>query len=291
MNSLTLKCPAKINLLLKLLGKRPDGFNEIYTVIQRVSLFDYIKIKKVPEGFKLNVKNISVPRGNSNILYKAFSLLKKEQLVSGGVDIELQKNIPLAAGLGGGSSDAASFLLGVKKLYNIRLNSEELNKLGGRLGSDVPFFLSNVSLAEATGHGETIRKLFAKKGLWVILVVFRRGLSTKEVYAKFRYKSKPATNLTRIKRGATIISEFLRAGEITKLGSVLDNDLIDVSVMIRPAIRHVLGLLEDAGIKASMMSGSGPTCFAITSTRKEAMKTAKLVRAKTGLSTYVCQTY
>ncbi|HVP37441.1 MAG TPA: 4-(cytidine 5'-diphospho)-2-C-methyl-D-erythritol kinase, partial [Terriglobales bacterium] len=156
MKGLTLKAPAKINLFLDILGKREDGYHNISTLMQRISLYDSLTFLRINEGVILKTDNSSLPSDRRNLAYQAARLILSEGKVSQGVKIFLRKKIPVSSGLGGGSSDAASTLLGVNRLYGLNYPVKRLHLLAEKLGSDVPFFLYDQA-ALAEGRGERIR--------------------------------------------------------------------------------------------------------------------------------------
>jgi len=167
MNSLILRSPAKLNLFLKVLNKRSDGYHNIVTLFERINLCDEISIKLIKED-SINIKcnNPHVPLGKKNIVNKVEATLKEDFSIKTGVDIKISKNIPVAAGLGGGSSNAASVLLGLNKLWNLKLDQKRLMSYARSVGSDVGFFVSNSSWALGEDRGDNIKNLRLKAKLW-----------------------------------------------------------------------------------------------------------------------------
>src|SRR3989338_8093573 len=185
MNSITVFSPAKVNLYLQVLGKRSDGYHEIVTLFHRISLQDEIAITKTKRpGLSLITNHPKLKRPSENLIYKAYQALKRVGHWPGGVRVRLKKNIPVAAGLGGGSSNAAHFLLGMNKLFNLRLPKKTLFRLGSELGSDVPFFLYEVNQAIGTGRGEKIKPMPSRTKFWFVIVVPHFGISTALVYKR-----------------------------------------------------------------------------------------------------------
>ena len=167
-STLRVRCPAKINLGLWILGRRPDGYHEIDTILQSVSLEDEIILEEAREGFKLETRGIPIPKDGPNILNKAWSLIAEAKHVARGVRVRLTKRIPVAAGLGGGSSDAAGFLVGVNQMLSLEFTREEIERMASRLGADVPFFLKG-GTARATGRGDVVRHLCPTPEAWIVL--------------------------------------------------------------------------------------------------------------------------
>ena len=287
MRSIRIPSPAKVNLLLKVLSRRPDGYHELLTLFHRISLCDRLTLKKVDHpGFRLITNHPKLRRQRDNLIYRAYQLLGKTAKWKGGVEVTLEKHIPVAAGLGGGSSNAAHFLLGMNQLFRLGLSRKTLLGLGNQLGSDVPFFLYQVNQAWGRGRGERIQPFPARKQLWFVLVLPPFGISTALVYKRFK-----AAPLTRISHDATITSAFLGRRE-KKLGlPVLENDLFAISSSIRPELKAVGALFDQIGAHHWLMSGSGPTMYSIHSSRREAERIARLIRRrKPKVTALVCHT-
>lgn len=280
MKSLTIFSPAKVNLFLKVLGKRPDGFHELLTVFHRISLCDRLVLKKIPAGrFTLTVNHPKLGQKKDNLIYKACELLRRYTQWEGGVAVRLEKNIPIAAGLGGGSSNAAYFLLGVNHLFELGLPLNTLVRIGKKLGSDVPFFLYNVNQAIGRGRGEIITPRPFRGRLWFVVLEAPFGLTTKNVYQKHSLFRPKGRRLTRISRVDTITSDYF-------------NDLSRASCAIRPELADIDKCLAKAGGKVRLMSGSGPTMLSIHDSKKEAKSVAqKLRNCKPKVRVFICHTY
>jgi len=261
MNSLTVKSPAKVNLYLKVLGKRPDGYHELVTRFHRISLCDKIVLTKTKKsGFHLSTNHPKLKNTRDNLIFKAHQALKKETTWQGGVNVSLIKKIPVAAGLGGGSSNAASFLLGMNRLFKLGLSRTKLVQIGSKLGSDVPFFIYETKEAIGLGKGDQIKPVSVKGKYWFVLLISPFGLSTPEVYRKLK-----APSLTRISRDATITSSFF-------------NGLFLTACRIRPQLKQIDALFDQLGVAQRLMSGSGPTMFSIHKSKREAERIAQLLR-------------
>ena len=280
MKSLTVQSPAKINLFLKILGKRRDGYHEIVTLFHRISLADTLILKKIPSGIRIRTNVSSLPTGSRNILWKAFHLLGEEIALPGGVSVNLKKQIPIGAGLGGGSSNAASFLLGFKRLYRLRISKEKLLAMGAKLGADVNFFLLGVNQALGWGAGEKLSAHLNQKRLWFVLVAMPASLPTRKVYRNYRPSKDASGGLPFLTKGNRVVKlpYCFRNGEAGKITSFLVNDLQETSARFYPPIRKTLRFFEQLGVRAALMSGSGPTVFAVMENRREALRLRKAAR-------------
>ena len=266
MDRLTVLSPAKLNLVLDVLKKRPDGFHELRTVFERISLADRIVLIPNARGkIRIQCAHPQVPKGPGNLAFKAAALLRKEFSVKEGVDINIIKNIPVAAGLAGGSSNAAAVLSGLNRLWHLGLGTKQLVDLASRLGSDVAFFLYDTSFALGTGRGEVIRPLDVKTKLWQVLVTPQVKMYTAEVFARLKLK------LTNKKDNVNILLPFLRTGNIQRLAGALSNDLEPVILSLRPDFFYLKKKLLDAGAAGVCFSGSGPSVFALAQSQKHAL--------------------
>lgn len=287
MNSLTISSPAKVNLFLKVLGRRPDGYHELLTLFHRISLSDRLTLRKIKRPhFRLITNHPKLKRFRANLVYRAYQLLR--QLVSwkGGVEVTLEKNIPIAAGLGGGSSNAAHFLLGMNRLFRLGLPKKTVIRIGSQIGSDAPFFLHDTNQAVGTGRGEKIKPFPSHQKLWFVLVIPSFGLSTRQVYKRLR-----ALALTRLTRAVTITSAHSDRQRIARLVASGENDLFPASCSMRPELGRINSLFEQSGVQRRLMSGSGPTIFSIHNSKREAERTARLIRDRMhGAKMFVCHT-
>jgi 4-diphosphocytidyl-2-C-methyl-D-erythritol kinase len=264
--SLTLKAPAKINLFLKVLKRRPDGYHEIESVMQKITLFDILHLSRQGEAISLLCPGSRVPEGRENLVYKAAQAFFSATGTTPGIQIVLEKRIPVAAGLGGGSSDAAAVLLGLNRLLGVDLELERLMDIGLQLGADVPFFLQNCSGAIVTSIGECLRKIEAIRKYWIVLVNPGFAVSTKWVYENFPLTS--YSNPYILARGRKMPENYdiVPPGFIEELG----NDLEAVTVKRYPEIGEIKKELKQAGAVAALMSGSGPTVFGLFADKKKA---------------------
>ncbi|OQA40175.1 MAG: 4-diphosphocytidyl-2-C-methyl-D-erythritol kinase [Candidatus Omnitrophica bacterium ADurb.Bin314] len=291
MKSLVLKSPAKLNLHLRILRRRPDGYHDLLTVFHRISLCDTIRIRKTRGDFRLTTNLPGLETGEGNLITKAYRLLQARFPDLGGVSVRLDKKIPPGAGLGGGSSNAAHFLLGMKKMFRLGIPETELLKMGKKLGADVPFFLLDTPQAMAWGIGEKMRVLPPGRKLSFLLLLTDQGLNTKKVYQNIRPPQRPLS-LTEEKRVAIILNSFFGDQRIGEAARLVRNDLEPSAFSFRPQVRKAIQALKAAGALCVLMSGSGPTVFAVLSSRKEAGVLAR--RLKTHPLPYrksVCHTF
>jgi 4-diphosphocytidyl-2-C-methyl-D-erythritol kinase len=182
---LTIKAPAKINLFLKVLNRRPDGYHEIESLMQKIDLCDILHLSRHGEDISLSCPETTLPEDQGNIIYRAAQAFFSATGIKAGIKIILEKKIPIAAGLGGGSSDAAAVVMGLNTLLNSNLHREELLDIASPLGADVPFFVEAYSAAMATGIGDKLEQVKSLEGFSIVLVNPGFGVSTKWVYENF----------------------------------------------------------------------------------------------------------
>ncbi len=271
MHSLTLQSPAKLNLYLRVVGRYPDGYYQLVTLFHRISLADTLHLIKRKQGFSLTCSNPDLAVDETNIVTRAYRLLQKRFPHLGGVSVQLTKKIPLGAGLGGGSSNAAFFLLGMKQLYRLPLTQTRLIRLGQALGADVPFFLYNTNQAVGRGRGDEIHPCPAKRRHWFVLITFKEGLNTGEIYRNLPRKLTPVT-LTKASHAVKITCDFLNSSSILAGNKFFQNDLQPVACKLRPAIQKMIVRMHQLGVSWAGMSGSGPTVFAVLSHQLEAKR-------------------
>ena len=266
MHRLTVHSPAKLNLVLDVLGKRPDGFHELRTIFERISLADQITLTRNKSN-KISVRcaHPHVPLSSRNLAFKAAMMLSADFSISEGLDINIVKNIPVAAGLAGGSSNAAAVLSGLNRLWQIGLNNAQLVNYAARLGSDVAFFLYDTSYALGTGRGELIKPLDVKTKLWHVLVTPRVKIYTKDVFTRLKL------SLTNKKDNVSILLPFLKKRDFVRLAGALSNDLEPAILSLRPDLLYLKNKLLDAGAAGVCFSGSGPSVFACVQSQKHAL--------------------
>ncbi len=312
---LRLLAPAKLNLSLHVVGKRPDGYHELETLFERLDLADELTLAPQPQGMTVTCDDPNLDCGPENLVTQAAALVQETCGVQQGVAIHLIKRIPIASGLGGGSSDAATTLIGLRQLWNVRLSRTQLLELAGRLGSDVPFFLEEAAFAIGRGRGDQCEPLDGDlPTLWHALVVPPVRLSTKDVYAGFdgrRQESrltppqfaKPKRKLLlkmfcrddavyragaeseKLGRGLTepppSITMCLHAlcnGSLGELAKGCSNDLEPEAIRRCPVITEIQTCLQQSGSLVARISGSGPAVFGLCRSRDHANTVAQQLR-------------
>ncbi|RPI38316.1 MAG: 4-(cytidine 5'-diphospho)-2-C-methyl-D-erythritol kinase [Nitrospiraceae bacterium] len=259
---ISLKAPAKINWFLSVLNKRDDGYHNIVSPMQCVDLFDRLTFEKAEDICLLSDLNIPA---EGNLVYRAAALLKKVSSYKFGARIELQKNIPVAAGLGGGSSDAAFTLMGLNRLWGLNFDRKMLMKLAAEIGSDVPFFLAgNFSLIE--GRGEKVTELSTEGSLIILLAKPDIAVSTAWAYNSFE------TGLTKKTVDIKLFCQALDRKNFAFLHDAVFNDLEDVVIRKYPVIGELKETLNRNGAVLSLMSGSGSVVFGVFNTVEEAVR-------------------
>ena len=257
MAALQLLAPAKINLYLRVVAKRPDGYHELETLFQRTSLSDTLSFEPHPSEVQLTCDNPDLSCGEDNLVMKAARLLQAQAGKALGARMHLSKRIPIAAGLGGGSSDAATALEGLNQLWGLNVDRQTLIEFGAQLGSDVAFFLHNLPFAVATGRGEFCRPAAASGKLVQVLVVPNAHLSTPEIFKGSQF------NLTGDKPSIKMLEHALINGSLSELASGLYNDLEPEAIRRCPIIATIQETLTRSGCLAARMSGSGPSVFGL----------------------------
>ena len=267
------RVPGKVNLQLSVGPLGDDGFHEVTTVFQAISLFDDVTVSegKTGSGTTISVTGQTangVPADASNLAIRAAQLMMKEFELSPDLEIKLKKEIPVAGGMAGGSADAAGVIVGLDSLYELGLSRDEMEKIASQIGSDVPFSLSG-GVAIGTGRGDQITTALAKGSYTWVLALSSQGLSTPAVYQE----------CDRLREGLSIASpqvseplmQALRAGDSKALGKSLLNDLQAAACSLRPALRLVLDVGIDYGALGGIVSGSGPTVAFLVSDEEHAM--------------------
>lgn len=267
------RVPAKVNLQLSVGSLGSDGFHEVTTVFQAISLFDDVTVATAPvsEGIKISISgqtSSGVPTDNSNLAVKAAELMMKNYDLPTDLIIKLKKEIPVAGGMAGGSADAAGVIVGLDSLFELGLSRDEMEIVGSKIGSDVPFSICG-GVAIGTGRGDQITPALAKGSYNWVLALSGQGLSTPSVYQE----------CDRLREGLSISSpavseqlmQALRAGDAKALGKSLTNELQSAACSLRPALRLVLDVGVDYGALGGIVSGSGPTVAFLVSDDDHAM--------------------
>jgi len=296
------KAPAKINLYLKVLDKRPDGYHNISSLFQMVSLYDRLRFRSVSQGINLIARGEPVSAGSDNLIYRAAERLMRSDDRKGGVVIELDKEIPLGAGLGGGSSDAAATLLGLRRLWRLRISHSHLQEMALELGSDVPFFM-NGPTAFVQGRGEEIVPCRLAQPWWLVIVNPGFQVSTSWAYQRLAEERKESK---------TGLTNFPERAKMTSLNSVpnirpiggrkgrrlvvkevvghLENSLESITGGHYPIILDIKEQLLATGAQGALMSGSGPTVFGLFSNRGLAKVAADRLQDHPGWRIWIVKT-
>jgi len=255
-NSFTLPSFAKINLLLRVFGKRTDGFHEICTIFQTVSLCDYLTFS-AGNKIILTCDDVKIPTDEKNLIVKAAKILREKFNINKGVKMHLEKRIPAPGGLGGGSSNAATALLGLTKLWNVEINRKDLCEIGADLGADVPFFFFG-GTALGNGRGTEIFPLSDFSAEYLLIVTPNVAVSTKDAFARLN-----APDLTN--KSSKSILKICRdeANSLLSKQSKLKNDFEKMIFELEPEIGRVKKNLLDYGATCALMSGSGASVFGI----------------------------
>lgn len=276
------KAYAKINLALDVFAKRADGFHEVKMVMQSVDLFDNIFITEA-DGLHVQTVGAMLPDDESNIAYRAVQFICRYAKVKPSFNIKIEKNIPLGAGLAGGSADAAAVLRGVNRLYNLGFSTAKLEELAAQLGSDVPFCI-NGGTSLATGRGEIITPLTVAPAFDIVLANPGFEVSTGWVYKNF------ARSLVKEQPDVEKTIAAINAQDKDVLAVNIFNVLETVTVKEYPIINDIKKVMLENGAMSSLMSGSGPTVFALAEDKEAAGKIAKAVAIKTGAKVWVSKT-
>lgn len=259
------KAPAKINLSLDILGKRDDGYHDVEMVMTTIDLSDRIELYTLDQNeIKVSLETRYVPNDERNLAYKAAYILKEKFNVLDGVYIKMQKNIPVSAGLGGGSSDAAAVLRGLNRLWSLDIPLEELALIGLEVGSDVPFCVMNTT-ALVSGRGELIKKLPPPPSCWVVLAKPDIGVSTKTIFQRILIEE-----LIHPKTQGVV--EALKDHDFKKLRKNMGNSLEPITFNLHPEVEHIKNKMMEAGAINVLMSGSGPTLFALVEHERKAQR-------------------
>jgi 4-diphosphocytidyl-2-C-methyl-D-erythritol kinase len=291
MRAYSLLAPAKINLYLEILGDRPDGFHELVMVLQSVDLCDRIDLRaNGTQSIRVQCNHPLVPCGSSNLAYRAVELMGREfpqQFARyGGVDIYIDKKTPVGAGMAGGSSNGAAVLVGINLMWQLSLTQVELQELGAELGSDVPFCIAG-GTALATGRGEILDALPDLDHLFVVLAKYRSlSVSTPWAYKTYRQSfsnrylnGDDAFQQRRSQVHAGPLLAAIARRDSTQIGQLLSNDLEKVVLPTYPQVQQLRDQFQRIGCLGTMMSGSGPTVFALAETESEANRIREKMRS------------
>ena len=281
--TLRVKAPAKVNLWLEVLGRRPDGYHEIRTVMQAVSLYDDLSFRQRGDGrVVLHARGDGLPADEENLVVRAARLLKQRLGCPAGVEARLHKRIPVARGLGGGSSNCAATLRALSRLWRLELRQGDLQRLAAELGSDVPFFL-NGGTALCEGRGERVTQLAVRGTFHYVLVIPPQPLSTRSVYQRLD------GCLTSEGQGSSMeeVQRALARGDPRQLVVAVHNALLIPALQLSPDTRRIAGILESvlplAGGRGCFLSGSGSALFGVFDTAEQARRAARKVKRQLGV--------
>lgn len=277
---LRVRAPAKVNLCLEVLGRRPDGYHEIRTVMQAVSLYDELEVRPRPDGLlRLQCDDPDVPADQTNLVMRAARLLEDRWGTQPGADVQLTKRIPVGGGLGGGSADGAVALMALSELWGLAPSGEELTEMAAALGSDAPFFVSG-GTALCEGRGERVTPLRCAEPIHHVLVMPPERVSTARVYARV------SPRLTEGHAARSVI-EALAEGDLARLGRSLHNDLAgparDENEGLRDVERALAACSAVREAPGHLLSGSGSSFFILTRGRSQAEKVAESVQRDLGV--------
>lgn len=282
--SLILSARAKINLSLDILGLLPGGYHRLETVMQSLTLHDRLEFTAAEDGIMVSCDSPEVPAGAGNLVYRAAVLMQQAGGTGLGVRINLHKEIPVAAGLAGGSADAAAALLGLNRLWDLNLPLSKLMELGARLGSDVPFCLEGGTVL-ARGRGEQLATLPALPSMGVVLVKPPLAVSTADVYRG--YDRSPSVG----ERYTPALVQAINRGDFPGICFAMGNALEGITNCMHPIISVLKESLRAAGATGVLMSGSGPTVFGLAQDSGTARRIAGRLRVPAGTRIIVTETH
>lgn len=287
MSQLTLLSPAKINLFLHILGKRPDGYHALETIMVPLDFGDTITLQLRKTSTVLECDNPNLPTDDSNLALRAARVLAQQFAPEKGVKIQLQKRIPLAAGLAGGSSNCATVLTGLNRLWQINATPAQLDPLAAAMGSDINFFLRG-GAAICRGRGEQVEPIPCRLDATVLLINPGFGIATKLAYESW---AKAAAGLTTKPPAISLLAQSLATNDLDGVSRALFNSLEAPSVGKFPVLQLLKDALRRGGAVGAMMSGSGATVFGLFASQPAAEQVAQQVRAQFGPSmwTQVCR--
>lgn len=273
MSSIEIAAPAKINLTLDVKGKRPDGYHDLESVMHPVTLKDKVIINTAPWGISIQSNSLDIPLNEDNLAYKAANLILSRFIADRGVQIYLDKHIPVGAGLAGGSTDAAAVLRGINELYQLELGESDLMEMALEIGSDVPFCLTGKTCL-ARGRGEKLVPLSAEPNLNILLVKPPFQISTREVYHNFNFDKVDCWP------DNTAFIEAWNGCDIISIAKGLTNVLETVCLPWFPEIKEIKMALIEMGALNALMSGSGPTVFGIFEDKQQERLAAEYFRTR-----------
>lgn len=281
-----LKSYAKINVSLHLLGKLDNGYHELDMVFLPIDLHDSIELSFLPNSYDsfITCDDIGLANNRHNLCMKALNAMREEFHFKEQFNIVIHKNIPYAAGLGGGSSNAAAIILALNRVLHLNASKEQLEKIALTIGADVPYFFYNKP-ANVKGVGEIIEPFSLEQSYHVLIVKPSKGLSTKAIYEAsddfvFAHSNNQSTEK---------VIKALQEGNLDELSKAMSNDLYEPAKKILPDVEYVVNEMKKIGLPASMMTGSGSACFALSQNLKTIKEAAKIFEGK-GYATFITHT-
>ena len=272
MDSISLRACAKINLGLDVVRRRPDGYHDVRMIMQMLSLCDEVSVtKKAESGIRLSCNLAELPCDESNIAWRAAAVLTERFRLQEGVQIDIKKNIPLAAGMAGGSTDCAAVLEGMNEVFGLGLSPSELMEIGVKLGADVPFCLMK-GCALSEGIGEILTPLPALPEMPILIAKPPAGVSTKYVYEHLKL------DRTLVHPDISGMADALKNGDVEGIVSRLGNVLETVTIPEIPEIAQIKEIMCSEGASGALMSGSGPTVFGLFSEKEKAVRAMNVLR-------------
>lgn len=273
MDSIEVKAYAKVNLSLDVINRRENGYHEVEMIMQQVTLHDNIKITKKNNGISIHTDCIFIPSNSKNIAYKIAAGVLDKFDISTGIHIEIEKRIPVAAGLAGGSADAAAVIIGLNKLFDLKMSKEEMKNFSVAYGADIPFCIEG-GAAVARGIGEELEVIDGLKKVWMVLYKPSISVSTQEIYRKL--------NVSNIKKhpDTRLLLDAIKRGSYRELACNMYNVLEEITVDKYPLIKDVERKMREYGALGAMMSGSGPTVFGIFKNYNSAKSAFKNLQRK-----------
>ena len=265
--------PCKFNLFLDVIDRRLDGFHEVVTIIEPLSLYDSLHLRETSEKIEVYADHPGVPDGPDNIIYQAAQLIREETGIDKGVIIRIEKKVPAAAGLGGGSANAACTLLKLNELWKLNLSPSAMTRMAAKLGSDVPFFL-NPGTSLCRGRGEESTPLPPAPGFWAVLIKPSFTISTRWAYEQLAISGSRAPH-----RNLEIIIGALKDSDPAALGNSLYNIFQEVLEPRIPGLHEILDFFRNNNTLGTVLSGSGPTVIGLAATETEAKALADRARA------------
>lgn len=284
LKELHLNAYAKVNLTLNVLGPRADGYHDIETVLHTIDLHDAVTLREREDGIEVRTDSPEVPQDARNLVVRAAQVLRDTFGVRRGVEIEIRKRIPVAAGLGGGSSDAAITLMGLVQMWKLRLNGRELLSLAASLGSDVPFFLEG-GAALARGRGERVSWLPPLPTTWLVLARPRVEVSTAWAYANLDPAAVPS------RPDAAALVEALRREDLGAVGRLLGNVFEDLLIRTHPLVGELKRRILAGEAYGATLSGTGPTVFGLMANEAAARKTVEDLAAVGEADVWLSRTF